>query len=838
MEMTMDFTAPVHDYASRKSLGRRVSFASHSQVRMFEKNHTNSTGSPQSSPNSISSPDPHDHQQSAGNENDYPGRKSRGRRSSVRFSIAGSEDMDMTTVIPSGNFPNRGSAILDEEFDEDEYFDDDNMDVTEAIQGNFARKRSLSMGRQPLSQLNADSPEDPDESRSEANESMQSEGVSEEQSQDAMEFTVPLGQSLRPPPEQDKVWLALKQMTHSGNEPSEPDPHSDDLPMNPEDNGMNLDDAMERLRRARDSLPLSEPAADANYPQDDTFSSTEDSFEDEFDGNKTLNLSQVMGRASLGANSRMSMGYQDSNMDESEVYGNVGQSTPRHSLLPPPESPEPQVEEEPLPQPLRSSVFQPPPPAEPVPQPSAPTTQVSKPAPSGAFTFTPRAPSPAKSKPISETPSKAAKPKPTFSAAFAPPVARPSPKKVTAAIPVAQASPAKRPRTPHEDNVDNLDMGKPSPAKKQMLASVWLNAAEDKRSSPEPAAPKHDVPNPKPLSASKKAPFQAAAAAPAAPESSRPPSAIRRPSGYFAKRKSLAVGFNIPPSSQESTPSATPSSPKKKAVIGKGRASMGSASADAWTRFDKNAGSGASEKPTAPKATEKDAEAAHCLREETRQASAAPSPTRGSPAPARVLAEPPRLPSPERRIRPDVIDVSTILETPEVGDLSGDMAVDVEATQQWREGVQQEYVEEEEVVSFLICLAAHRTYAPSPQPEISIALFFTMTGIKFMDELTAPRRSMHPSQQPIRQPRNPADIPLAEYVTAMAIDVPQLELYSRVSKDLEAWMTKSKVVFAQAEEEAAKVTPELFVEYARADEEGQAELLVSIDCDRLQWNTD
>ena len=101
-----------------------------------------------------------------------------------------------------------------------------------------------------------------------------------------------------------------------------------------------------------------------------------------------------------------------------------------------------------------------------------------------------------------------------------------------------------------------------------------------------------------------------------------------------------------------------------------------------------------------------------------------------------------------------------------------------------------------------------------------------MTGIKFMDEVTAPRRSMHPSLQPVRHPRNLADIPLAEYFTAMAIDIPQLDLYSRVSKDLEAWMAKSKIVFDEAEEEAAKLTPELFVEYARAEEEGQAELLV------------
>lgn len=61
----------------------------------------------------------------------------------------------------------------------------------------------------------------------------------------------------------------------------------------------------------------------------------------------------------------------------------------------------------------------------------------------------------------------------------------------------------------------------------------------------------------------------------------------------------------------------------------------------------------------------------------------------------------------------------------------------------------------------------------------------------------------------------------------MAIDIPQLDLYTRVSKDLEGWTQKSKLVFSEAEEEAEKVTPELFVEYARADEEGQAELMVS-----------
>lgn len=102
-----------------------------------------------------------------------------------------------------------------------------------------------------------------------------------------------------------------------------------------------------------------------------------------------------------------------------------------------------------------------------------------------------------------------------------------------------------------------------------------------------------------------------------------------------------------------------------------------------------------------------------------------------------------------------------------------------------------------------------------------------MTGIKFMDELTAPRRSTHPSHlHPSRQAREENDITLAEYFAAMAIDVPRLELFTRVARDLEAWMEQSRNVYAQAEIEAAKMTPELFVEYCLAEEEGQTELLV------------
>jgi kinetochore protein Spc7/SPC105 len=121
------------------------------------------------------------------------------------------------------------------------------------------------------------------------------------------------------------------------------------------------------------------------------------------------------------------------------------------------------------------------------------------------------------------------------------------------------------------------------------------------------------------------------------------------------------------------------------------------------------------------------------------------------------------------------------------------------------------------------------------QPPISIEQFFVMTGIRFMDEIAAPRRSVHPSQlrQSSRVQRSssrevPEKIPMAEYVTATMVNIPQLKLYTRVAKDLQAWIEQSKTVYEQAEEEAAKLTPQLFTEYSQANEEGQEQLLVRI----------
>ena len=117
-----------------------------------------------------------------------------------------------------------------------------------------------------------------------------------------------------------------------------------------------------------------------------------------------------------------------------------------------------------------------------------------------------------------------------------------------------------------------------------------------------------------------------------------------------------------------------------------------------------------------------------------------------------------------------------------------------------------------------------------------------MTNIRFMDEITAPRRStIHPGH--LRQNRRrsltssqsgpPAeDIPLAEFMTAMTIEVPQLHLYAGLARELTAWIEESRKICRQAEEDALKMTPALFTEFAMADEVEKQDLLVS-DMDRI-----
>lgn len=675
MDITRDFHTTLNGNMSRKSFdARRVSFASSVHIRVIDNIAQEKANAAKYSPEQPP--------QAPTDENAYPGAASGSRRrSSIRHSIAGSEDMDMTSVIPHAFIPvgEGESAIMDEEFDSD----DDSMDMTDVIHGDLIQKRSSSIGtRRPLSQVPqpAEHPSSDDHPQSGSFEE-ESELYSEADSNRSqpMEFTMPLNKSLRPPPEHDEVWLALRQATHSGDTPIEPEVSSDDfenIHMADGGDGMELDDAVQRLMRARQSLPAV-PAIPGDGQLQSSFE--EDSFEMSEDGHnmdegdQTMNISKVFGRASDAGLSRMSLGGLES-MDESQIYGAIvvpTQSTPRQSLAQPQPRQTSIASPDPALSALGSSVFHLPPPVQTSTVISSAAQQQNHlPAP---FTFTPRPPlAPAKStnttRPVSPS-----KDKSNLA------------KKLASVIPPQiSASPNKRPRPTAEDRHHSAQYD-PSPVKRMAIGEQLSTSVF--RSAPLTAPPSKS-PNPKPLSPSKKAPFQA----PTVNKPAQASASLRRPSGYFARRKSLGAGLGSQVlNDDEASASTLRPSPKKKAGVGLGRASMGSSdSAAARLRFEEDVVGKGKEKEKEP----------HCNREVSRQAAASPSLTRGSPAPASPRpASPAPLPAPTAVSQPvnPVVDISTLLGPEGYEDAEAEAEEDVDM-QQWRNAVEPSGVGENDEV--------------------------------------------------------------------------------------------------------------------------------------------
>ncbi|KIJ21478.1 hypothetical protein PAXINDRAFT_159567 [Paxillus involutus ATCC 200175] len=855
MDITRDYRE-FNNYTARKSLGRRVSFANHAHVRLFEvpDHNTNSTASPQSSPAAAEDERP----RATNDENAYPGAAMSRRRSSVRRSVAfseggGEESMDMDSddvgFSPAAFFRAEDEFAVDDGFDDENGLSDgDDMDVTEAISRNIIRKRSLSLGvsRQPLANLSVPQPstethsdqqELPDEHSyaeegSEQSQSFTSEGdVSQ-----PMEFTVPL---IRPPEPPSQAWLALRSATHSGNAPYTPSLDDD------EDDGvqeMELTDAVSRLQAARASLDLGEVNGEEEG-QHDSFTSTEDSFVDEDvgngeDGNHTVNVTQLLRRVSLGPSA-------DSTMDVTSVYNSqeqsredvINQAVPDPpSLAPPtetqgiypatPESPTslpslpstadgqglyPAIpdDDEHVPSiatladhPVRApsnrpSVFSAPqpvvPPTKPPPsaQPPPPTT-VPKPFNLSTPRFHPPA-SPTRSRPPS--PSKPPPSPKKFSAAFAPPVVRPSPKK--------------RPN----DTADT----RPSPAKR--LAGPEKLSAAPIGGASVPAQPARA---PAKLSPRKAAPFQVEPQAQqlAVAPNKRASVGFRRPSGYFSQRKSLAGATPEPMLAGDEVSQTARASPAKKAAIALGRKSVGfigDSDTEAWNRFDAAAEREGARRSIASRELALTGESDDPGRELESTSEQPPHPGQPDASPLEARAEDmPGRAYPRPQSPTPILD-----ELPTPDDMEQDQTDDydvehndnddtqINPTEQWRGQVEEGDPGDDD------------------GPQVSVEQFFEMTGIRFMDEIAAPRRStIHPSAlRPSRRASTEGDIPLAEYVVAMAVDVPQLELYTHVSKDLQAWIERIKEIYKEAEEEALKMTPQLFQEFVTADESGQAELL-------------
>lgn len=705
-------------------------------------------------------------------------------------------DSDDTGFSPSAFFRAGAEASMDDEFnDVDAPSGGDDMDVTEVVPRNFVRKRSLSFGvsRQPLANLSIPQPpaDIHDDQQDVSNEtsyveedSAQSQSfTSDGDVSQPMEFTVPL---VRPPEPPSEAWLALRSATHSGNIPYIPSSDDDGGDDGGDVQEMELTDAVSRLQAARASLGLGETGAEDGGEV--SFTSTEDSFVDEDVGNgevgnQTVNVTQLMRRVSLGPNADSTLTSVFSSQDQSreeainqavpqsppsvppagsqEIYPAIPESpsaaTPAepHALYPEIPADDDPVASAAAPTELISSSERPP--VFSVPQPTSPDTQF---VPSGNppqstaipeplnFTFTPkpRAPaSPIRSR--SSSPTKAPSSPRKFTAAFAPPVIRPSPhKRPNDALDTdhgVRSSPAKRPA-----GTERLSI---TPGRGTGAVRVLLSPS---KMSPVKMAPSHVE--------------EQYGAGP----SKRTSTGFRRPSGYFAQRKSLG---NVVPDLTTAT-NAGPIlsnriSPIKNAAAALRRKSIGFIGDSAGVREDAtNRKSASPTKVDVPEGQEQSSE-------------------HPSSDDIRIRASLHR-----EKLRPVPDDQNT---QPGQDDV------------QWRSEAEDEGVDD------------------TQGPQISIEQFFEMTGIRFMDDIAAPRRSIvHPSVlRPSRRASTEVQIPLAEYVVAMALNVPQLELYSYVSKDLQTWVERIKEIYKEAEEETQKATPPLFQEFVTTDENGQAELL-------------
>jgi len=523
---TMDFTrVSINDNATRKSLGRRVSFASHAQVRVFEKDPNRGDTSPSATNHPGQTTQSGAQSGSIVNdENDYPGassmaRRRRSLRRSVVFSENGEASMDMdsepgSSPLPAG-FSLQGSFLQDEEPDDvsgvwDEEAD---MDLTTNLAASKSRRSSL--GLSSLAQPGQDMSLD-DLSRSDDIPHDSAGDLSREESEPT-EFTVPLNKSLRKPEPPSAEWLALRAVTHAGDSSFEPPPSDmdEDGPLAQEggvglgEEDMDLTEAETRVRRMRESLGL------ANVPQEDSFTSSEGSSIGDGD-NQTINLTNVW-RESLGTDS-------SSVMDLSNFQGNSGESSadeainrvfpPKLSLEDPP-APTEQHNSQPVPFELALTT----PPADVIDSPHDPPQPPVPPVfskPGHVFSAPKRA---------SLSPSKLkspASPRKVGTAAFALPVARPQPKKSGAT-----------PRV-EDDDPFRYEGG---------------NSSHKRQTSQRSPSKPTNAP----------APMEPVATTSAAPRSSA--AGLRRPSGYFAQRKSLG------PSGVLNIPQLT--SPQKKAARGR-----------------------------------------------------------------------------------------------------------------------------------------------------------------------------------------------------------------------------------------------------------------------------
>ncbi|EJD04390.1 uncharacterized protein FOMMEDRAFT_155520 [Fomitiporia mediterranea MF3/22] len=793
----IDYAAEISDNTTRKSLGRRVSFAPLASFRIFESNdNTNSSGVPSSSPTPASPPESEASPSpirplppiQLSNENDYPGRRSNtgpirrvstateyGERS---MSLDMDQDSDDISEPPTDpvffqEAANAGSDYepppTDEDFhdgtdndDGEDDEDDEDMEITEAIALNIDRKRSLSVAQQhemarrsSLSSLASrrrssikpppatenKTTEDGGDEDDKNEEDLTTNTQATQESEAPMEFTIAVGEPLKKPKPPSKSWLALLAMQGGSSNDDNEEAAADDF-----DDEIELSSALSRLQTARSSLDINDQDQDADglgaengFATDDSFTATESSMEESLDvGDQTLNVTSLMGRVSnieLSADSGRDSGTME---DEDFARPIRTETTAPLNIQRKENAPVQAAPSNAFP----SSVFS-----------TAPAPSV----PAGSENERPaaqRSPSPgARNAPDPSRPplqSKSVFSSSVFSAPSTTPSRIPRPLSPSKTRVFEVVSPTKKRPAPAHDTA--TDAPQPSPAKKRLLENSTIVNQPSRNPSPAPAQPE-------PAERTEPA-VPLAAPLPTRPVPRESLGGIRRPPDYFAQRLSLTPGVanvsRLPSPSHSGRPNVSGSKDP---------------------RFNASA--------PAP---------AHVPNEN------APTTNSTIPTSTPLLSPPTVIVTPddagEKDAEPDAMNVD-----------SGKQEMTVQRRSLVSSDTQQ-FAEEFDDV-----------------PSISIKEFFLMTGVKF-HEYTIPRRStIHPSQ--LQGARRDSTIPpsMSDYLTAMIVHVPQLELYRLVTKDLQAFIDNSEKIYREAEDEVGKLTPVLFREFAQANEEGREELL-------------
>jgi hypothetical protein len=552
--------------------------------------------------------------------------------------------------------------------------DENDMELTEALTNKIVRKRSLSAGAQTVRRPLSDVPTAPavahvsessftssaDESGSQENTQSSMSVVSSAGSNtDAdnsipIEYTIPTGRATAPATD-NAVWLALRSVTHSGDEPYEETPGSDqDVPYH-EREGMDseLAEAQARLNAVRMSLGLDDDDDDEEDQIQGSLEELEEtSFTSSEEGSANGNDDRTVNLTGLLSRPRPSMVSEGSApMEETRVYESGRDAEAADDELQTPKN-LPSPNEEAKYTVLRS-------------KPKSPLEE--RPASSTApgpfdFTFAPNPTSvstpkvtPGFSKPPSPTKSKSLRPTSPSKAHTPSSIPRPT---AAFALPVSQASPKKRPATSEDDG--GCEGAKPSPAKKLAIADRWNSAPVAK-----PLTVAGNTNMVKRLSPSKRAPFLA-------PQQEQEKSL----KNHLAKRKSIAVN----PSATLTTTNKL--SPKKDK--GRGRASFGSAPSQAWSGLERDK---------------------ECEKEKARQAIALPSETRGSPNPVSPRMSRVKDVHAEERVKEKVRKIHQPPGIVEEEQEKENMGMDLIAGQRWREGVQDSSFDEEELVCYIISFA-------------------------------------------------------------------------------------------------------------------------------------